>query len=204
MVYTALTRQTKRVWILHHRAIQSNDVPRYKDWMRFTKPRGPEQIVYGDKVICVRNHKRGAYNYNTKANGEKEFVANGEIGLVTGQMRYGKSTPNYTNAEFSGRADRSFSFRRSDFSEDGQPFLELAYAITVHKAQGSEFGSVILVLPAQSRLNSREMVYTALTRQTKRVWILHQGSFDRFLALRQYAFSDIAARHSNLLRVSRP
>lgn len=187
-----------------HRAIQSNDVPRYKDWMRFTKPRGPEQIVYGDKVICVRNHKRGAYSYNTKANGEKEFVANGEIGLVTGQMRYGKSTPNYTNVEFSGRADRIFSFRRSDFSEDGQPFLELAYAITVHKAQGSEFGSVILVLPAQSRLNSREMVYTALTRQTKRVWILHQGSFDRFLALRQYAFSDIAARYTNLLRVSRP
>jgi hypothetical protein len=185
-------------------AIQSNDVPRYKDWMRFTKPRGPEQIVYGDKVICVRNHKRGSYNYNTKENGEKEFVANGEIGVVTGQMRYGKSTPYYTNVEFSGRADRSFSFRRSDFSEDGRPFLELAYAITVHKAQGSGFGSVILVLPAQSRLNSREMVYTALTRQTKRVWILHQGPFDRFLALRQYAFSDIAARYTNLLRVSNP
>ena len=78
--------------------------------------------------------------------------------------------------------------------------MELAYAITVHKAQGSEFGTVILVLPAGSRLVSREMIYTALTRQKKRIWILHQGSFDNFLALRQYSFSDIAARYTNLLR----
>jgi len=186
------------------KAVESNNVPRYREWMRFTKPRGPEQIVYGDKVICVRNHRRAPYVYRTKTNGEKEFVANGEIGLVTGQMQYGKKTPYYTNIEFSGRSDRNFSFRRSDFSEDGQPYIELAYAITVHKAQGSEFGSVILVLPAYSRLISREMLYTALTRQKKRIWILHQGPFDRFLALRQYVFSDIAARFTNLLRVSKP
>ena len=44
------------------------------------------------------------------------------------------------------------------------------------------------------------MLYTALTRQKRRIWILHQGPFDRFLALRQYMFSDIAARFTNLLR----
>jgi hypothetical protein len=32
------------------------------------------------------------------------------------------------------------------------------------------------------------------------IWILHQGPFDRYLALRQYAFSDIAGRFTNLLR----
>jgi hypothetical protein len=185
-------------------AVKSNNAPRYRDWMRFTKPRGPEQIVYGDKVICVRNHKRPAYLYGSRGTGEKEFVANGEIGVVTGQMQYGKTTPYYTNVEFSGRSDRSFSFRRSDFSEDGQPYLDLAYAITVHKAQGSEFDTVFLVLPSQSRLVSREMLYTALTRQRKRIWILHQGPFDRYLALRQYVFSDIAARFTNLLRISKP
>lgn len=157
------------------RAVDSNNVPRYRDWMRFTKPRGPEQIVYGDKVICVRNHRRSPYLYVTKTNGDKEFVANGEISLVTGQMQYGTRTPFYTNIEFAGRSDRNFSFRRSDFSEDGQPYVELAYVITVRKAQGSEFGSVILVLPAHSRLISQEMLYTALTRQKKRIWILHQG-----------------------------
>ncbi len=88
---------------------------------------------------------------------------------------------------------------RSNFSEDGHPHLELAYALTVHKAQGSEFGSVILVLPSHSRLVSREMLYTALTRQKRRIWILHQGPFDRFLALRNHVFSDIAARFTNLL-----
>ena len=55
-----------------------------------------------------------------------------------------------------------------------------------------------------SRLVSREMVYTALTRQKKRIWILHQGSFDKYLSLRQYAFSDIAGRYTNLLRTPKP
>jgi hypothetical protein len=38
----------------------------------------------------------------------------------------------------------------------------------------------------------------------KRIWILHQGPFDRYLAILQYLFSDIAARFTNLLRVSKP
>ncbi|MCY4559777.1 MAG: AAA family ATPase [Chloroflexi bacterium] len=181
-------------------AVESNNKPHYQEWMRFTKPRGPEQIVYGDKVICVRNHRRTPWLYKDKAKGRREFLANGEIGVVTGQRTWGKRNPNFTHVELSGRGDRNFSFTRSSFSEDGQPFLELAYALTVHKAQGSEFGSVMLVLPSHSRLVSREMLYTALTRQKRRIWILHQGPFDRFLALRQYAFSDIGARFTNLLR----
>jgi hypothetical protein len=80
----------------------------------------------------------------------------------------------------------------------------LAYAVTVHKAQGSQFGVVILVLPANSRLLSREMIYTALTRQTDRIWILHQGGFDRVLAYRHDAFSDVGARTTNLLRETDP
>jgi ATP-dependent exoDNAse (exonuclease V) alpha subunit len=186
-------------------AVESNAVPRYRDWMRFIKPRGAEQIVYGDKVICVRNHRRKPWVYGKVTEKEetdprKEFIANGEIGIVTGQKSWGKRSPSFTHVEFAGRNDRNFSFRRSDFSDDGQPYLELAYAITVHKAQGSDFGIVILVMPSQSRLVSREMLYTALTRQKKRIWILHEGPFERFLALRQYAFSDIASRFTNLLR----
>lgn len=184
-------------------AIKSNSAPFFRDWMRFTKPRGPEQIVYGDKVICVRNHRRMPYAYDAAQRAQtedKEFIANGEMGMVTGQKRYGRKNPQFTHVEFAGRNDRNFSFRRNDFSDDGQPYLELGYAITVHKAQGSEFGTVILVLPSHSQLVSREMLYTALTRQKQRIWILHQGPFERFLALRQYAFSDIAARLTNLLR----
>ena len=60
-------------------AVESNKVPHYRDWMRFIKPRGAEQIVYGDKVICRRNHRRAPYVYDTKVIGEREYLANGEF-----------------------------------------------------------------------------------------------------------------------------
>ena len=44
------------------------------------------------------------------------------------------------------------------------------------------------------------MIYTALTRQKRRIWILHQGPFHTVLAYRHYSFSDIAARFTNLMR----
>lgn len=178
--------------------IESAKVPRYREWWRFPKPRGPEQIVYGDKVICVRNHRRSPYVYDSATTRDEELIANGEVGLVIGQRSWGRKSPRFTHVEFENRGDRNFSFSGKDFSEDGQPKMELAYAITVHKAQGSEFSTVILVLPSHSRLISREMLYTALTRQSERIWILHQGPFEHFLALRQYMFSDIASRCTNL------
>ena len=51
--------------------------------------------------------------------------------------------------------------------------LEPAYAMTVHKAQGSEFDAVLLVLPEyKSPLLSRQIVYTAITRARRKVVIL--------------------------------
>ena len=64
--------------------------------------------------------------------------------------------------------------------------LQSAYAITVHKSQGSEYDHLALILPASSKeqgeaepesrslreLMSREMLYTALTRAKKSVLIL--------------------------------
>jgi len=45
-----------------------------------------------------------------------------------------------------------------------------AYALTVHKAQGSEFDEVIVVLPDRdARVLTRELVYTAVTRARKKV-----------------------------------
>ena len=51
------------------------------------------------------------------------------------------------------------------------PAWEFAFAMTVHKSQGSEFDDVLLVLPDDEnhRLLSREIVYTGLTRAKKRV-----------------------------------
>jgi exodeoxyribonuclease V alpha subunit len=68
-------------------------------------------------------------------------------------------------------------FRRSGgyvaFPVSGLPNWELAFAMTVHKSQGSEFENTLLVLPADPhhRLLTREIVYTAATRASQRLII---------------------------------
>jgi len=53
------------------------------------------------------------------------------------------------------------------------PLWETAFALTVHKSQGSEFAAVALLLPAQdSPLLTRELIYTAVTRARARVQVL--------------------------------
>jgi len=53
------------------------------------------------------------------------------------------------------------------------PAVTTAWAMTVHKSQGSEFGEVLFVLPRQeSRLLTRELIYTGLTRTKRRVTVL--------------------------------
>ena len=54
-------------------------------------------------------------------------------------------------------------------------YLQSAYATTVHKSQGSEFDHLALILPESGRtqnIMSRQMLYTALTRAKKSVFIL--------------------------------
>src|ERR1700675_4265083 len=52
---------------------------------------------------------------------------------------------------------------------------KLAYALTVHKAQGSEFQKVFVVLPKNCRPLSRELLYTALTRSRRQLVLLIEG-----------------------------
>lgn len=164
---------------------------------RVIEPRGADQITYGDKVMCVRNHRRSRW---TAADGAREgYIANGEVGVVIGDASKAYR-PKWTKTEFATQPGESYSFSSGDFSDHAQPKLELAYAVTVHKAQGSEFETVILVLPANSRLLTRELIYTALTRQKQRIWILHQGSFGSLLRLRSDYYSETARRTTNLFR----
>lgn len=64
------------------------------------------------------------------------------------------------------------------FSVDSLPVWELAFAITVHKSQGSEFDDVLVVLPENEthRLLTREIVYTGVTRAKKRVLLYGKTS----------------------------
>lgn len=56
---------------------------------------------------------------------------------------------------------------------DAPGLLRLAYAITVHKSQGSEFDTVILpIVKSQGRMLQRNLFYTAVTRAKKKCWLL--------------------------------
>lgn len=106
--------------------------------------------------------------------------------------------------EFSSQPGFQYAFTNSDFSEENSSKLELAYALTIHKAQGSEFKTVVLVLPNPCRLLSRELLYTALTRQRKNVVILHQGERYELKRYASDALSDTAGRLTNLFNSPRP
>jgi hypothetical protein len=192
---------------LIHKLLRSATVERARERYRKTpKPLGPEEIVYGDKVISVRNQRRWWEVYPDE--GCAKYVANGEIGIAVGQFKgpqakY-KGLPWKLEVEFTSQPRFTYGYTGRDFGEEGEPSLELAYALTVHKAQGSEFGTVILVLPNPCRLLSRELLYTALTRQRNRVVILFQGNP---VELRNYSrseHSETARRLTNLFREPEP
>lgn len=62
--------------------------------------------------------------------------------------------------------------------------LELAYAISVHKSQGSEFDYVYIVVPhKESHLLSMELLYTAITRAQKKVTIFLQQDISTLTTL---------------------
>ncbi len=170
---------------------------------RFPKPMGSEEIVYGDKVInLVNTNPTLSWNRHRKVYPAKvdAYIANGEIGMAVGFFRR-KGLPDLRwklEVEFSSQPGYKYDFTGKDFGEEGNPVLELAYALTVHKSQGSEFGTVILVLPNPCRLLSRELLYTALTRQKNRVVILHQGPRTELRRFSTDDCSETARRLTNL------
>jgi len=164
------------------------------------KPLGLEQIVYGDKVINLGNHSRN----NVYPDNGLGYLANGEIGIVVGQYKSKadykkyKGQPQNVEIEFSSQKGFTYTFKTVEFTEEDQSPLELAYALTVHKAQGSEFKKVFFILPNPCFLLKREMLYTALTRQTDKVIILYQGNLFDIKSLSSPIHSDTLSRITNL------
>lgn len=160
---------------------------------------GDEEIVWGDKVILTRNGKRDGWNGRLRVKVKDEYLANGEIGVAASAP--GDAKNKFLNVAFAQRPDVRFGFSPKQFSSNSAP-LELAYALTVHKAQGSEFDKVFVVLPEKTRLLSRELVYTALTRSKSKLILLIQGkSAATLFELSQPTNSETARRNTNLFAV---
>jgi exodeoxyribonuclease V alpha subunit len=109
--------------------------------------RGQRIFREGDRVIqMVNNYQRG------------EGVFNGDIGRVA-RIR-GRA-----GEEKNGRLWVEFPEQTADYSDDDLEELELAYALSVHKAQGSEFPAAIVIChSSQWFMLQRNLFYTALSR----------------------------------------
>ena len=110
--------------------------------------------MIGDKIIINKN------NYEIG-------VFNGDLGFVKHMLEDG------IEVEINGE-DFVIPFADLDI-------LSLAYAITIHKSQGSEFENVIIVLSDEApNMLQRNLLYTAITRAKKNVIILSKkGSFEK-------------------------
>lgn len=170
---------------------------------KIPSPAGPEGIIYGDKVINVVNRSRR----ETYPERDDTYVANGDIGIVTGHRKTKAKnwSPYEIEVELASQPGISYKYKPWEFdSQEGTPPLELAYALTVHKTQGSEFGKTFVVVPNPCRNLTREMLYTALTRQRDKIIILHQGDFRELMHYSQETASEINRRMTNLFALSAP
>lgn len=156
-------------------------------WKRnVPSPFGDSEIVWTDKVLQVVNQQRRAW-----PQGGLDYVANGEIGLVENTHKGEGSGRDYLQVRYSTQSDFSYRYYRGDIG-----VLELAYALTVHKAQGSDFDVVYLIVPQTAATLTRELIYTGLTRFRRKLVLLIERDIKPLLSLRHASTSDVENRNS--------
>lgn len=110
---------------------------------------GKRKFRCGDKVMQIRNHND---------------VNNGDIGYIRKIAQAGSDTT--VLVDFGDG-------RRQEYDSSELNMLDLGYASTIHKSQGSEYSSVIINLQcAHSIMLTRPLLYTAVTRGKSRVIIV--------------------------------
>lgn len=164
-------------------------------------------ITYFDKVIQIVNRPRSnpiwAYCLTSKKN-EKIEIFNGEIGVVrihgfdVSKWKWEKFRLERFQVCFSRKTEHWVGY---DSETSVNENLELAYAISVHKSQGSEFQRVYFILPKHKRaLLSRELFYTGMTRAQSHCTLLIQEDISPILSLRRPESSFLNKINSSLFR----
>ena len=125
----------------------------------------------GDKVMQVRNN----YQLEWEIRGRYGIPIEKGVGVFNGDTGIIK-----TINEFAEKAEVEFEDGRwAEYSFKQLDELELAYAVTIHKSQGSEYPAVIIPLLSGPRmLMNRNLLYTAVTRARKCVTVV--GSEETF------------------------
>jgi ATP-dependent exoDNAse (exonuclease V) alpha subunit len=174
-------------------------------------------IALFDKVIQIRNRPKSnkicAYNLDIQ---KPEYIEiyNGEIGFVKPHA--------FDNNKFKCHGFRLEKFqvvfnRRENYwvgfgknlgkddkgkwikEESPEDNLELGYVLSVHKAQGSEFERVYLILPnTNSRIQSMELLYTAITRAKSHLTIFVENDVSTFLSFARKESSCLRKINSSL------
>ena len=119
----------------------------------------------GDKVMQVKNN----YQLEWEILGRYKIpvdkgvgVFNGDTGIITEINEFAETA----TVEFEDGRQAEYSFKQLEE-------LELAYAVTIHKSQGSEYPAVILpILSGPRMLMNRNLLYTAVTRARKCVTVV--------------------------------
>ena len=111
----------------------------------------------GDKVMQIKNN----YQIEWEIRGNYGIAAEKGVGVFNGDMGIVREINTFAEiltVEFDERRFVEYSFKQLDE-------LELAYAVTIHKSQGSEYPAVVIPLLAGPRmLMNRNLLYTAVTR----------------------------------------
>ena len=125
----------------------------------------------GDKVMQIKNNYQLEWEVCTKygVTVDKGMgIFNGDMGIIREISSYKETL----TVEYDEKRLVEYPFELLDE-------LELAYAITVHKSQGSEYPAVVIpLLPGPKLLYNRNLLYTAVTRAKKCLTIV--GSEDTF------------------------
>jgi exodeoxyribonuclease V alpha subunit len=145
---------------------------------------GPEEALErldGFRVLCAARDGRAGYVAANMA-AARALARAGKIALETGDWHHGRPvmvlSNDYSQGLFNGDTGLVWNTGRPrvcfpgqeggtprEFSPFALPEHETAYAMTIHKSQGSEFRSVYVVLPGEDTpLLTRELLYTAVTR----------------------------------------